>query len=513
MERIIVFRADGSPTIGMGHFLRTLTLAVMLNENFHCVFATISPSKYQIDEIEKVCQNRIELPNDETHFDTFLNQLKGNEIVVLDNYYFTTGYQKAIKDKGCKLVCIDDLHDKSFYADLIINHAPGVKAEDYNAQPYSQFALGPEYALIRQAFTKAKGSEKEITKIETLFICFGGSDPKNLSESTLDILLEYFPTQRIIVVVGDRYSHKTHLARKTKIFPNVECYQNIGAEKMAELMSESDLAIIPASGTLLEAMKVGLPVITGYYVPNQEKAAKGIRESGFAWSCGNMLNDYQNNLKELLNSISINDFNGMLAKQKTVFGDNKENYIKLMQQLASKRIYTFENFTSLIPDEKKLVWNWRNHKAIRKWMYNTSEIPFESHLAFIEKLKTDTIKTYFLVKRDTIPIGVFSITLVEDGAADLGFYLGPECLHKKLSVEFYYHVLEYLFEVLHFRKVIGSVLIENNASLSLHELFGYVRRKVNRTESGKMVEYYLCELNVETWTEVVKRNKIILQRL
>jgi UDP-4-amino-4,6-dideoxy-N-acetyl-beta-L-altrosamine N-acetyltransferase len=282
---------------------------------------------------------------------------------------------------------------------------------------------------------------------------------------------------------------------------------------MATLMSESGLAIIPASGTLLEAMKVGLPVITGFYVPNQETAAKNISELGLAGSCGNMLDDYQNNLKKLLDSLSINDLNGMLAKQKTIFSNNKETYLILMQQLASEKSYSFENFTSLSRGEKELVWKWRNHEAIRKWMYNTSVIPYESHLIFIENLKTDTVKTYFLVKRNAVPIGVISITLVEDGVVDLGFYLGPEYLHKKLSVEFYYHVLEYLFEKLHFRKVIGYVLFENNATLSLNELFGYARKKVNRTENGKIVDYYLCELTLETWTEVVKRNKTILQRI
>ncbi len=29
-KRIIIFRADGGPTIGMGHFTRTLALAEML---------------------------------------------------------------------------------------------------------------------------------------------------------------------------------------------------------------------------------------------------------------------------------------------------------------------------------------------------------------------------------------------------------------------------------------------------------------------------------------------------
>jgi UDP-2,4-diacetamido-2,4,6-trideoxy-beta-L-altropyranose hydrolase len=334
-RQTIIFRADGGAVIGMGHFIRTLALAEMLKEDFHCIYATRSPGKYQIREIEKVCQENLSLPDDDTHFHIFLNLLKGNEIVVLDNYFFTTGYQKAIKEKGCKLVCIDDLHDKEFYADLIINHSPGVKEEDYKAQAYTKFALGLKYALIRQAFYRTTQARRKTEKLETVFISFGGSDPFNLTLTTLNILLDYEYFKRIIVVTGDRYPHGIQFVNIKKMHTGVEFYQAIDAEMMARMMSESDLAIIPSAGTLLEAMKTGLAVITGYYVPNQETMEKNIHESGLTLSCENMLINYQTNLKKLLDSLSINDVNRMITKQKTVFSDNKGTYIKLMQKLAN----------------------------------------------------------------------------------------------------------------------------------------------------------------------------------
>ncbi len=58
-------------------------------------------------------------------------------IVVLDGYHFGTNYQKQIKLKGAKLVCIDDMHDKEFVADLIINHIPRITPQDYNVQPFT----------------------------------------------------------------------------------------------------------------------------------------------------------------------------------------------------------------------------------------------------------------------------------------------------------------------------------------------------------------------------------------
>ncbi len=332
-KRTVIFRADASPTIGMGHFIRTLALAEMLNEHFYCVFATCQPSSYQIEEIEKVCHSKINLSDDDSHFNLFLNYLKGDEIVVLDNYFFDTDYQKAIKAKGCKLVCIDDLNDKVYFADLIINHTLDIKAEDYQAQTYTQFALGPKYALLRPSFMKMNKNVKQIQKVETLFICFGGLDTYNLTSSTLDVLKETYHLNRIIIVIGEIFEGKTQLIEKAKLFSKVDIHHAINDVKMAQLMTESDLAIIPSSGTMLEAMSVGLPVITGYYVPNQEIAAKKFSDAGLALYCGNFLTNFQNNLNNLLNSLTIDNLNGMLSRQKEIFGNSSENYLKLFNKI------------------------------------------------------------------------------------------------------------------------------------------------------------------------------------
>jgi UDP-2,4-diacetamido-2,4,6-trideoxy-beta-L-altropyranose hydrolase len=335
-ERTIVFRADGGPTIGLGHFTRALALAQMLKEDFNCLFATRSPSKYQIDEIAKVCHGKIDLPDNETHFSVFLGLLKGDEIVVLDNYFYSANFQRSIKEKGCKLVCVDDLHGQEFYADIIINQIPGVTVSDYQAQGYTQFALGPDYALLRPAFLKTSQKARRIEHIETLFICFGGSDPFDLTKSTMEAVLNYTCLKRIIVVIGDMYLHKVRLFNHLARSPKAELYQSVDGERMAQLMNESDLAIIPSGGTLLEAMKIGIPVITGFYVENQKMASKYFGEAGLAIDCGNLRIDYQKKLNTVINSLDIKLLNEMISKQKTIFRDNRENYLELFKRLDQK---------------------------------------------------------------------------------------------------------------------------------------------------------------------------------
>ena len=140
-KRKIYFRADAGPNIGYGHYIRSLALADMLKQDFECTMFTQTPTEYQLREAEPIC-SVVALPNDNSKFDVFLNHLNGDEIVVLDNYFFTTDYQRAIKAKGCQLVCIDDLHDRHYVADLIINPAINVSPQDYSCESYTRFALG-----------------------------------------------------------------------------------------------------------------------------------------------------------------------------------------------------------------------------------------------------------------------------------------------------------------------------------------------------------------------------------
>ena len=93
----IYFRADASSKIGYGHFIRSLALADMLKDDFLCTFFTVAPTPYQISEMDKVCTWKSLEQN--SCLDEFINLLKGNEIVVLDNYFYTTAYQQRIKDK------------------------------------------------------------------------------------------------------------------------------------------------------------------------------------------------------------------------------------------------------------------------------------------------------------------------------------------------------------------------------------------------------------------------------
>lgn len=304
----IIFRADAGVGIGYGHFIRTLALADMLKDDFDCTFYTSEPTPYQMDQMLHVCKH-VAL-EEKIKFHQFLDCLTGEEIVVIDNYFFTTDYQRRIKEKGCKLVCIDDLHDKHYLADLIINQAINVTPEDYSCESYTRFAFGLGYSLLRKPFFEAckkreEGQNKKAKETIDVVVAFGGSDYLDLTRKVIMSIENMGIINSITAIIGDSYCVKQMIGT-----PKV-CYKkNLTAQEIVDLFSTSDIAILPASTMMNEAFACGLKIIGGYYVQNQESDYHAFNSTNMIYGVG----DYSDpramtRIRFLLNRITNNDGN------------------------------------------------------------------------------------------------------------------------------------------------------------------------------------------------------------
>lgn len=265
MECKICFRADASAQIGYGHFIRTLALADMLKDDFDCVFYTSEPTPYQKKQMEKVC--RFVGLREESKFEDFLVNLDGTEIVVLDNYFFTTDYQRQIKAKGCKLVCIDDIHNIHYVADAVINHSLGLTPHDFSTAPYTKLYLGLSYVLLRKPFLQTIDVRKPMkldNKNLRVVISFGGGDKHNLTSRYINAIKDIPSVKTITALIGDGYC-----VQEKAIQSNVIYRKNLSAKDMVNLFSNNDIAILPASTIMKEALACNMIVIGGYFVDNQ----------------------------------------------------------------------------------------------------------------------------------------------------------------------------------------------------------------------------------------------------
>ncbi len=283
MKPDLFIRADGSRDIGLGHLVRSLSLAHMLKEDFKIRFISIEIPESIRDEISK-SGIQSEIIKSETVF--IEEKLQKGKVVVLDGYHFDVAYQKKIKKAGCKLVCIDDVFDREFVADLIINHAPGIKQEHYKARPYTTFALGTEYALLRPAFLNAAKNNINPSRKGTLLICFGGADIQNKTKVALEAALNFNEFEKIIIITGSAYGYLSELMPLVEGHDNIEHHHSADETEMLRLMREAETAIVPASGILFEALAAGNKVISGTYTDNQQQVYQGFKKLGAILDAG-----------------------------------------------------------------------------------------------------------------------------------------------------------------------------------------------------------------------------------
>ena len=323
MIKKIYFRADAGATIGYGHFIRTLALADMLKDDFHCTFFTCHPTPYQMGEMEKVCP--FVALQEETHYDEFLSHLQGDEIVVLDNYFFTTDYQRSIKQKGCQLVCIDDMHDKHYVADIVINHGV-MDAVQFSTEPYTRLCIGLDWALLRKPFVEAI-NQLTNKKDNLIVFGFGASDPLKLSVVVADIIENLDVKIDAVGIIGDGVKNFIDFSK----YKNTKFVSNLTAKEMAALFSKARYSILPASSMCLEAIACRCKLIVGYFVDNQKRFSDYLTQNRFSYNLGNMAdNQFAERLKILLND--IND--PSLPIPLTLKVGIRERYIQIFKSLC-----------------------------------------------------------------------------------------------------------------------------------------------------------------------------------
>ena len=255
----LVMRADGGPGIGMGHIVRLISLANLLGKEFQICFALTSYSDVVLNLLH---ENRYIFSTFHNE-PSFINSLKGNEIVFIDSYKSQPNELAIIKAKGCKLVFINDLVRQDLRScDLVINHTPGYERSDFNVSPNAILLLGHEYCLIRDEFY-LESPRRVISEIKTITISLGQSDSGLLLNKVVDICYNFWQSSRINVLNGPNI-----IGEDLRSSERVTLLNNLNVQDMVALFDNTDLAIVPVSGLYMEALSRGSIVLGGYFAEN-----------------------------------------------------------------------------------------------------------------------------------------------------------------------------------------------------------------------------------------------------
>jgi UDP-4-amino-4,6-dideoxy-N-acetyl-beta-L-altrosamine N-acetyltransferase len=113
-----------------------------------------------------------------------------------------------------------------------------------------------------------------------------------------------------------------------------------------------------------------------------------------------------------------------------------------------------------------MILKWRNHPEISQFMIN-KKVELNEHLNFIDSLKENKTKKYFLVD----DIGVIDFNNITDEKADIGLYKNPS--KQKVGSKLMNELINYGFNELKLKKLILYVYENNEKAINLYQKFNF----------------------------------------
>ena len=126
----------------------------------------------------------------------------------------------------------------------------------------------------------------------------------------------------ITAIVGDSYSTERMVVNQ-KV-----CYRkNLSAQEIADLFTSSDVAILPCSTMMNEALACGVTPIGGYYVQNQESDYYAFMLANMIMGVGDYSDAYaMTRLRNVLLRITGRDGN-------VITSDTPQRFIELFKRI------------------------------------------------------------------------------------------------------------------------------------------------------------------------------------
>lgn len=518
MMRVII-RADASLAIGSGHVMRCLTLAEALRAAGHTVAficrahdghlsAVIAQAGFEVFMLTKPVASAFDHNIDISYaHSAWLGVGEAKDFadcqpiladqqpdwLIIDHYAIGKPWQQNARQAlpHVKILVIDDLADRAHDCDVLLDQNFGRQLGDYqNLVPSNcRLLLGTRYALLRDEFRqwreKSLSRRKHRTKANTILVNLGGVDQDNITLKILQCLndcMDHSKALNVTVVMGKTAPHSASVQAfaKTAAF---DCQVIINAHNMAELMAQADVAIGAAGSTTWERCCLGLPSVLLVLADNQRHIAAALQQARVVAVCAReqLADDLPDALAQVFNDYAA------LSRRAAALVDGR-GATRVVNAMSYAARLCHARVRRATVDDMRQIWQWRNHDAVRQWMFGQDTIAWASHQRwFSRQLAAPNVRLLmFLI--DAKPMGFVNITCqavpyqtltagaTQTKRATWGFYLAPDCPRGQ-GWGFALAVLA-LADALNADNppavIDAQVLAHNTASIALHRKLGFV---------------------------------------
>jgi len=425
----VFFRVDASLFMGIGHFMRCLTLADALRERdaqvrFICrehkghlidklsqkaIPVTVLPAPVITDTPESESYAAwlgVSQADDAKESIAALNNEEPDWLVV-DHYGLDVEWEKQLRPHVKKLMVIDDLANRMHDCDILLDQNYSIEGKSrYEGlvTPTCNLLIGPRYALLRSEYlTYRKTLRERDGQVKQVFVFFGGSDPDNITGMALKALSKNeLKHLQVDLVIGTNNQHREKLKPQVHLRGNAKIYGP--RPHLADLMAKADIAIGAGGATTLERMCLGLPTLVVSIAENQKPSAIALADAGLIYYAGHFSDIKQEHLSDtikLLEASADKLVEVSLQNMLLVDGLGTSRIVEIMFPSAIEEIRL--RLASM--DDIVLYYNWVNDPEVRKSAFNVAPISWESHSGwFTEKLQ-EANSRLFVLEVAGLPVG------------------------------------------------------------------------------------------------------------
>ncbi len=500
----LAIRVDSSVEIGIGHVMRCLTLANSLRKiKIKVSFICCEYQGNHVDFIKSKGYKVYSFPASKTLAFKDKNRVKIQTLgrtqiedaelcrkvvkderfnwIVVDHYAINEVWHMQVEDLCDKLMVIDDLCNRNYKCDILLDQTFGRKKTDYKGlvPNYCNILTGSRYVLLRPDFIKLRSyslSRRNTYKFQKLFISMGGVDNDNLICRILDVInhCELPKNIEIIVVLGSTSPHIELVKKHAKEnLYNVDV--KVDVDNMAYIMAKSDLAIGAAGTTTWERCCLGLPSLLIVLSDNQKTIADslGISNAVKVIHKHSDIKKIISNIKPQLNKISL--ISSSIIQENGVM--HVVNAIVKNQDIDSEL-----ELTPATVNDSDFIYSLQTNNN-RKYFVNPA-VPSKDkhHNWYMEAIDSPNTVIFIVNFEDRNKVGMLRLDGLELGNE---LELSVIIMKRHSGKGYARFAVQKLLDLLINRDIKSVIHRENIASKKLFEKIGFVQ-----TESDKNFDTY-----------------------
>lgn len=471
----IVIRTDGGASIGGGHLMRCLTLALGARANGLSVsFVCREDPMNKWVEKQGFALTRLD-PQTTVAADAAATAqaAAGASWLVWDHYGLDAGWVAVVRATAgdtLRILAIDDLDAEPLGSDLVLDQTRLGQPRRHHE---SGDMIGPTFALLRPEFAalRDRALRRPRSDVRRILVVPGMMDAAGLASAALDALDRLSGVEAEVVMSS---ASQSRVAVEARVAGRSDRALTLDARDIAERLATADFCIGAGGMTTWERCCLGVPAAIVVVAANQAGVAEAVAQAGAA--CRVPL-------------ATMHDPGRLAGVLKVAFAQSaamSHAAAALCDGLGTQRVLDAlrARLRPLTHDDADRLYRWRLRPEIRAVSHSSGIFSWLSHLDWIERTlqRTDGL---WRIYEEAVPRGFVSAVESESGIWRWSFYVGDPASAPGAGGRMLKAMLREIWTCTDAVVVEGEVLADNVASAALHRRLGFV--EVERARDGVLV--------------------------